>query len=210
MINRKPLRSQIIEVVWQLIVEGKLQPNEPLREVHLSKLLNISRTPLREALQRLEWEGIVTSAPGKGFRLATLSEEEVREIYPLRAKLESYALELSGIPSSDVLEELTSINKKMLKTNSPKELVVLDERWHDLLLSNCTNRKLLEMIKVLHRQSQRYEYAYMNMDDKSKVSVEQHEQIIKYLQKGELLLASKLLAANNVVGVEALIESLKK
>lgn len=207
MLKRKSLKSQIIDVIWQLIVDGKLQPNEPLREVHLSKLLNISRTPLREALQRLEWEGILVSELGKGFRLAEFSEQEINEIYPLRAKLESYALELSGIPSKKIIEELTSINRKMLKTKSPKALVVLDERWHELLISNCTNRKLLKMIKVLHRQSQRYEYAYMKIN--ANVSIEQHEKIIMHLKKGQLTEASKLLAENNMVSVDALIEWLK-
>lgn len=209
MIKRKSLRSHIIDVIWQLILDGKIEPNEPLREVHLAKLLNTSRTPLREALQKLEWEGIVTSEPGKGFRLSEFSEQEIREIYPLRAKLESYALQLSGIPSEKIFKKLVSINSKMLKTHSPKKLIELDELWHELLVSNCTNRKLIKMIKVLHRQSQRYEYPYMNMKNEVEVSVEQHEKIIMHLEKGHLNKASELFAKNITVGIEVLVDWLK-
>lgn len=209
MIKRKSLRSQIIDAIWQLILDGEIAPNDPLREVHLASLLNISRTPLREALQKLEWEGIVTSELGKGFRLSKFSEEEINEIYPLRAKLESYAFELSGIPSEEIIEKLISTNLKMVKTSSPKKLIELDEFWHDLLIFNCTNRTLLKMIKILRRQSQRYEYAYMNNRNEVKVSIAQHEKIIIHLKDKNMNEASKLLAENLVVGIDTLINWLK-
>ncbi len=209
MIVQETLKSQIIKVLWQLIIEGKLIPNEPLREVYLSELLNISRTPLREALQQLEWEGIVVSESRKGYRLAQFSESDIVEIYPLRAKLESFALELSGLPSQRVLEELCEINRKIGRTELPKEIVELDERWHLLLISNCPNKRLVKMIKILHRQSQRYEYAYMAMNATVEKSIIQHENIIFHLQRGELSKAVELLAKNNLTGVETLVNWLK-
>ncbi len=209
MIERKSLKSQIIDAIWQMILEGEIAPNDALRETHLAKSLNISRTPLRDALQKLEWEGIVISQPSKGFRLAEFSEQEIKEIYPLRAKLESYALDLSGIPSNKILKKLISINEQMTLTNSPKELIQLDEDWHNLLISNCDNRKLIGMIKVLHRQSQRYEYAYMKVKKDVDVSVNQHKKIISYLQQGKLSEACNLFAENNMVGVSALIKWLQ-
>lgn len=209
MIERKSLKSQIIDAIWEMILEGEIAPNDPLRETHLAKSLNISRTPLRDALQKLEWEGIVISEPSKGFRLAEFSEQEIKEIYPLRAKLESYALDLSGIPSKETLEALVSINEQMALTNSPKELIQLDEDWHNLLISNCDNRKLIGMIKVLHRQSQRYEYAYMKVKQDVDVSVNQHKKIISYLQQGKLDEACNLFAENNMVGVSALTKWLQ-
>ncbi len=209
MIKRKSLRSQIIDAIWQLILDGEIEPNDPLREVHLASLLNISRTPLREALQKLEWEGIVTSELGKGFRLSEFSEEEIIEIYPLRAKLETYAFELSGIPSEEIIEKLNGTNLKMLKTNSPKKLIELDELWHDLLIVNCKNRKLIKMIKILRRQSQRYEYAYMNIKNEVGVSIAQHEKILIHLKEKNMNEASKLLAENLVVGTDTLINWLK-
>lgn len=209
MIKRKSLRSQIIEALWQLIIDGKIEPNDPLREIHLAEFLNVSRTPLREALQKLEWEGIVISEPGKGFRLSELSEQEIMDIYPLRAKLESYALELAGIPSTATLNELVLINTKMHNTSSPKKLVELDESWHELLISNCKSSILMKMIKVLHRQSQRYEYAYMNFRNTAEASIIQHERIISHLKNKRLNEASKLFAENNMVGVDSLIKWLK-
>ncbi|MFT4696820.1 MAG: DNA-binding GntR family transcriptional regulator, partial [Urechidicola sp.] len=209
MINQESLKNQIIEALWKLILDGEIKPKEPLRETHLANLLNVSRTPLREALQHLEWEGIVVSEPRKGFRLAKFSEKDILEIYPLRAKLESYALELSGIPTKKIIDELIQINSKILKAKTPKKVVELDEHWHLLLTSNCTNRRLLKMIKVLHRQSQRYEYAYMAMENTVTNSSTQHETIITNLQNDNLQEAMKLFSENNLVGMNSLINWLK-
>ncbi|REC61617.1 hypothetical protein DRF65_14265 [Chryseobacterium pennae] len=205
MITQETLKSQIIKALWQLIIDEKILPDEPMREVHLSEILNISRTPLRDALQQLEWEGIVVSELRKGYRLAKFSEDEIIEIYPLRAKLEPFALELSGIPDQRVLEELIEININILNTKTSKEIVELDERWHLLLISNCPNKRLLKMIKILHRQSQRYEYAYMAMNNTVEKSITQHDNIITCLQNGQLQKAAELLAKNNLVGVDTLI-----
>ncbi|REH48893.1 GntR family transcriptional regulator [Tenacibaculum gallaicum] len=210
MINQESLKSQIIKALWELIIEGHIKPNEPLRETNLASLLNISRTPLREALQQLEWENIVVSEPRKGFRLAPLSEEDILEIYPLRAKLESFALELSGVPTKHIINELFQINSRILKAKSSKEIVELDEQWHLLLISNCQNKRLLKMVKTLHRQSQRYEYAYLAMNKTVEKSVIQHEKIIKYLQKNQLQKATEIFAKNNLVGVDSLINWLKQ
>lgn len=209
MVTQESLKSQIIKALWQLILNGKIQPNEPMREVQLTEILNISRTPLRDALQQLEWEGIVVSEPRKGYRLAQFSEADIFEIYPLRAKLESFALELSGIPHKKVLDELNEINLKIINSKSPREVVELDETWHLLLISNCTNNRLLKMIKTLHRQSQRYEYAYMAMNKTVEKSSNQHENIILQLQNGQLQKATELLAENNLVGIETMVNWLK-
>ncbi|MFW0715099.1 GntR family transcriptional regulator [Pedobacter sp. N23S346] len=209
MITQESLKSQIIKALWQLIIEGKIMPNEPMREIQLTEMLSISRTPLREALQQLEWEGIVISEPRKGYKLAPFSEADIFEIYPLRAKLESFALELSGVPDQTVLGELNQINLKILNSKSPKDLVELDVHWHVLLLSNCPNQRLLKMIKTLHRQSQRYEYAYMSINKMVEKSNTQHENIILQLQNGQLQKATELLAENNLVGIDTLVNWLK-
>jgi len=209
MITQESLKNQIIKALWQLIVEGKILPNEPMREVQLAELLNVSRTPLREALQQLEWEDIVVSEPRKGYRLAQFSEADIFEIYPLRARLESFALELSGIPGKKKLDKLKEINLKIINSKSPREIVELDESWHLLLISNCPNQRLLKLIKTLHRQSQRYEYAYMAMNKTVEKSSNQHENILLQLQKGEIQKATELLAENNLVGMDALVNWLK-
>ncbi|MBD3903430.1 GntR family transcriptional regulator [Chryseobacterium sp. Ch-15] len=209
MITQQSLKSQIIKALWQLIIDGKIMPNEPMREIQLTEILNISRTPLRDALQQLEWEGIVVSEARKGYRLAPFSEADIDEIYPLRARLESFALELSGVPNKIVLDELYEINLKIQNSKSPREIVELDESWHLLLISNCPNQRLLKLIKTLHRQSQRYEYAYMAMNKTVEKSSNQHENILIQLQNGQLKKAAELLAENNLVGMDTMINWLK-
>lgn len=209
MIQQQSLKAQIVNALWGFIISNKIKPNEPMRESYLAKMLNVSRTPLREALQQLEWEDIVIFEPRKGYRLAKLSENDVLEIYPLRAKLESFALELSGIPSDQMLDSLMAINARILKAKSSKKIVELDEQWHSLLVSNCPNKRVLKLIKSLHKQSKRYEYAYMAMNHMAEKSVKQHEDIVTFLRNHQLQKAVDLFAQNNLVGMDTLISWLK-
>lgn len=209
MIVQESLSNQVLNALWELIITKKIKPNEPLRETRLSSLLNISRTPLREALQKLEWEDIVVSEPRKGYRLANTTEQDVLEIYPLRAKLEPLALELSGIPPAKTLQELSALNHKMSSAKSHKKVVEIDEEWHLLLISNCSNKRLLKMIKNLQKQSKRYEYTYFTADNSVEKSVLQHEKILTYLKNNDLKNAIRAFEENIMVGVDALIQLIK-
>ena len=84
-----------------------------LNEVHLARQLGVSRTPLREALTRLVSEGLVDSRPRRGFFARPLSLGEFRELYPLRAHLDPFALRLAGIPGARRLAALRGLNRQI-------------------------------------------------------------------------------------------------
>jgi DNA-binding GntR family transcriptional regulator len=160
-------------------------------------------------LQQLAWEDIIVSEPRKGYRLAHTSEQDVYEIYHLRARLEPYALELSGIPSEKIVVELVRLNQKIVRAKSQKTVVELDEAWHLLLISNCPNKRLLKMIKNLQRQSKRYEYTYFRINDTVQKSTSQHEKILEHLKNSDLKKAVRAFEENIMVGVPALIQSMQ-
>src|SRR6516164_2816173 len=92
-INKKPLREDVHALLRERIVSGGLMPGNRLQDVQLAAELGVSRTPVREALLRLEGEGLVESDPNRGFFVAPLSRKEVLEIYPIVWSLECLALD---------------------------------------------------------------------------------------------------------------------
>lgn len=206
-ISRTPLRSRIADAVWSLILDGEYAPGTPLREVELAKSLGVSRTPLREALVQMEQEGMVRSEPAKGFTVCPLTSQDVEEIYPLRAVLESHALKLAGIPGAQTIRKLHEINAQLESgRNSIRERIELDEDWHACLVSHCPNQLLLRQLESLKQLSRRYEYAYMKENAQVEFSTDQHREILAALEAGSLEPACNLLADNMTVGMDALLE----
>ncbi len=110
------LSECIRSVVRKMIVNGDLPPDGRINEVHLAKHLEVSRTPLREALTALVGEGALTSVARRGFFVRPLSVEEFRDIYPIRAILDPEAFRLSGIPSSKRFARLGQLNDALRPT----------------------------------------------------------------------------------------------
>jgi len=209
-IERLSLRTQVLEELRRLILEGELSSGNQIRESRLAAELGVSRTPVREALHRLEQEGLVTNRPGKGFAVAILSAEEAQELYPLRALLEPVALRLSGLPDQETMRELRRLNSVLARTPKGPTWIDADDRWHDLLIANCGNRHLIRMIGNLRRLTRRYEFAFSQAtEDRLEASAEQHQLILQRLSDGDLDEACDLLADNMVVGVEAVLRWLQ-
>jgi hypothetical protein len=103
---RPNLSGPVADRLREMIVDNRLQAGERINEVHLSARLGVSRTPLREALIRLEAEGALASFPRSGFFVRPLTLAEFEQIYPMRALLDPEALRLAGLPSPKRLERL--------------------------------------------------------------------------------------------------------
>src|ERR1041384_4301230 len=146
-IDRPNISGTLADTVRQMIVDGRLPAGSRVNEVHLSRALGVSRTPLREALMRLTTEGALTVKPRLGFHVTPLSEEELADIYPVRALLDPEALRLAGKPSAEQLARLSAINRKIAGAKAPAAVVALDDEFHSVLLERCPNRALLALIE---------------------------------------------------------------
>src|SRR5215471_14140667 len=112
-ISKKPLRDDVHALLRERIVKGDIPPGNRLQDVQLAAELGVSRTPVREALLRLESEGLVESDPNRGFFVAPLSRKEVSEIYPMVWALERLALDSSEPPTPAQVQALRQINAEM-------------------------------------------------------------------------------------------------
>ncbi len=154
------LRPQIRDTLREWIVIGQLAPGAPLRESTISLELGVSRTPVREALAQLEQEGLVRSTQGCGFSVAPLTVKEMKEVFPIVGSLQATALRYGGMLSKERIRGLRAMNEIIGSNGDPRMIVVEDIHWHGLLLSGCTNRRLLHMLDEIEAIVHRYDLAY--------------------------------------------------
>lgn len=207
LIIRQPLREQIYENILLKIEDGNYKPGERLSDVNVAIDLRVSRTPVREALLRLEQEGLVNTELGYGFAVRPLSVSEISEKYPILSALECLALRSSRLPSATLIKKLDKLNDLMINSGgNAARLMSLDEQWHSLLLSNCENKSLVVMIVALKTNLRRYELAYMRDARRVAVSTEHHSEITRALADGDLESALEWLERNWVQTTEQLAE----
>jgi DNA-binding GntR family transcriptional regulator len=203
---RDNLSDWAAATVRNMIVDGQLPAGERVNEVRLAQRLGVSRTPLREALTRLEQEGALTSLPRIGWFVRPLTLEELRQIYPIRPLLDPEALRLAGLPSTDRLRRLERLNDRIRREGEADTIVDLDDEWHRLLIADCPNKFLLELIdQVIHR-TRRYEIALMRAGRNVAVATGNHEEIMRALADGDLAGGCAALRNNLQTGFAPIAE----
>ena len=204
-VTRRNISDELVELLREQIVDGALPAGRRINEVHLSLELGVSRTPLREALSRLVAEGALISVPRIGFVVCPLIREEVEQIYPIRAILDSEALRISGLPTVARLKRLEEINKQIVAAPEAEDVISLDDAWHLELIASCPNSLLINLIKQFIRRTHRYEVALMRERRNVRMAMDYHERIIASLRGGDLEKACNALRQNIVSGQEPII-----
>lgn len=206
-IQRSTLRDEARRILREMILEGELGPGSRINEVHLAEDLGISRSPLREALGRLEEEGFLRSEAGRGYFVQPLTREEVREVYPILAALESLAVRTSDETDARV-ESLERINAKLESAlDDADRALELNDRWHRTLVEGCENRRLLEMLETLRRQVYRYENAFFRPgSERARRSPEYHGEIIDALKADDPVAASRAIERHWLQDLDYLVD----
>ena len=203
------LKNTIREKITELILSGKFKPGERIREHALSRQLQVSRTPLREALISLEQPKLVRSEPNVGFTVQGMSIEEIEELYPLLNLLESYALELAFPLLQMQVPELESLNDVFyLKRHSPPEASLADCEFHRKLTELCKSETLLRMLAELRLRIRCYEHCYMAKFEQLERSYKLHQNIIQALRAGDKDAAKLALSMNWEYGRKILLTEL--
>jgi DNA-binding GntR family transcriptional regulator len=186
LLPRDNLSDEVALAVRNLIVDGALPAGSRINEVHLARRLGVSRTPLREALARLEQEGALASRPRIGWFVRPLTLDEFRQIYPIRSLLDPEALRLGGLPSPERLERLRLLNDRIGRARGADRIIDLDDQWHRLLIAGCPNRVLLDLIDQFILRTRRYEVALMRERRNVAVATADHDRIMDALAAGDL------------------------
>jgi DNA-binding GntR family transcriptional regulator len=185
----KSLVDYIVESLERDILEGVLEPGERIIEAVVCEKLGVSRSPLREAFRRLETRGFVVHQPRKGVSVARLSLKEARDIYVIRASLESLATRLAverGDPA--VLQELKTLNQQMIDIAESEDLRLyfpLNKAFHEALVGACGNERLIRMIDQFEKQTQRYRLEVLSTKGRIRESARKHAALIELFEKGD-------------------------
>lgn len=206
-IDRQPLREQVRRVVLRRILQGELSGGANLNEAQLADVLGVSRTPVREALMQLEQETFLVSDPGRGFFVAPMTAQEVRDLFPLIGVLESTALRWAGPPPPAVLRELGAINDEFAGIDgNPEAVLDLNGQWHRLLVRHSDNQRLRDMIEQTRRQAYRYEYHYfMQGPARTGTSVSLHTAITDPLDRGDVEAACEAIAEHWLTDLDLML-----
>ena len=197
MIARERLSADVHQELLNQIIKGQLAPGLRLKDSELAEALGVSRTPVREALLRLEREGFISSQQHFGFSVKALEESEVREVYPLVKLLECSALSASPLPARERIRSLGECGKSLKKEGSdPLRRIELDSAWHETLIGSGGNSHQRRILIELKRIVFRYEYAFMENDDLVTASVSEHAGIVAALEEGDRKRAVRLLGSH--------------
>ncbi len=178
-----PLRDVVFNTLRQAILKGELEPGERLMEIQLAERLGVSRTPIREAIRKLELEGLVLMVPRKGAEVARISEKSLREVLEVRRSLEELAIELACQKITDEqigeLEAAEAVFAEAVQKGDPMTIAESDESYHDVIYQATENGRLVQILNNLREQMYRYRLEYIKDADKRHILVVEHEHIIR-------------------------------
>lgn len=185
--SHKPLRDIVFETLREAILEGKLTPGERVMEVQLAEQLGVSRTPVREAIRKLELEGLLVMVPRKGAYVADVSLKDVIDVLEVRASLEGLAASLGAERRESLdIELLENTTRELIKCVEDKDtegMIRNDAAFHDILLKASKNDKLTSIVEGLRDQVHRFRVIYFTeYEENAKKLIEEHEEILGYLR----------------------------
>ena len=202
-IDRSPLRDQVHRRLVEGILSGTHPPGTRMSDRSLAEALKVSRTPVREALLRLEHERLLDNDPYRGFFVRDLAVDEVKQIYPVIAVLEAGMVRNRGV-TPRVIARLREVNGRLERSaDDPAARVELDMRWHATLTRSAGNPYADDVLATAKTLVRRYEYAYMRESGHVPLSVQMHEDICRALEAGDAEQAARLLEDHWRFGMDA-------
>ncbi len=209
----KPLREVIFNSLREAIIIGELRPGERLMEVQLAEKMGVSRTPVREAIRKLELEGLVDMIPRKGAHVAELSIKDIMDVLEVRASLDGLATSLAAERiTDDELKELKHINGQFATYIEKENLngsIKKDVEFHDIIYKASRNDKLISIINNLREQVQRFRVIYLKEYNNSKNLIKEHNDIYEAVSSRAMENARNIAKTHIMNQESTILSSLK-
>lgn len=185
-----PLRDVVFQALRKAILTGDLKPGERLMEIHLADELGVSRTPIREAIRKLELEGLVTMLPRRGAQVAEISEKGLRDVLEVRRALDIFCAETACERIDDIgKEELKAACENFeaaVKTGDASKIAKADVEFHDIIIRATGNERIVVVINNLAEQMYRYRFEYIKDESIHSQLIEEHRALTKAITEGNL------------------------
>lgn len=184
-----PLRDVVFNTLRQAILRGELKPGERLMEIQLANKLGVSRTPVREAIRKLELDGLVLMIPRKGAEVAQISEKSLRDVLEVRRSLEALAARLACERiSRQALSELKEAERAFEEVLGSDDITVVaeaDVAFHSIIYIATDNQRLIQLLSNFREQMYRYRVEYLKRKECHPQLLSEHRDMIRFLENGE-------------------------
>lgn len=203
--------DMVLQVLREAILSGVLREDEFIRQDLIAAELKVSKTPVREALHRLEAEGLVQILRNRGAIVSKLSILEITETFEIRTVLETLALGLA-IPNMSQAD-FDRANRAIEDTDALRDFSQLSQlnwQFHEALYVQCKRPLLLGMIKNLHSISARYVRLQLLLTHSELLSQSEHRRLLAACRKGKIVEAKRLLQSHLKSAQDRLIRYLEK
>ncbi|KUO50719.1 MAG: GntR family transcriptional regulator [Desulfitibacter sp. BRH_c19] len=211
--NYKPLREIVLEALKDAIVNGQLKPGERLMEQQVAEELGVSRTPVREAIRKLEIEGFVIMIPRKGAYVSDISLKDIAQVFEVRAAMEALA---AGLAAQRIVDEqVEQLERKLVEVkkavdNSDLEgTIQYDTEFHEIIYSASRNDRLVQFLNNLREQIQRYRSASLASPGRLKDTLEEHKELVDAISARNVELAQRLAKEHIENAENSILEAFK-
>lgn len=191
-----PLRDVVFNTLRQAILKGELKPGERLMEIALAERLGVSRTPIREAMRKLELEGLVVMIPRRGAQVANITEKDLNDVLEVRIALENMAIEKAcKRMTEEEMEKLWQAAKEFEHTMAEGNLVRLaeaDVAFHEIIYQASDNCRLIQVLNNLREQIYRYRVEYLKEEEIRNVLIKEHEQLYNAVKDRDVKRAQEI------------------
>ncbi|MFD0710450.1 GntR family transcriptional regulator [Paenibacillus sp. GCM10027626] len=198
---RTSAKDRALSQLQKWIIDGTLQPDEKLNDAELAAALGVSRTPVREALQLLEVQGLVQMYPGKDTRVTTIDKEMIGKLYATLGALHALAAETAAqLIEPGQIEQLRELNAAFARAIKAKDIyqaLEYDEEFHNLIVELSDNPYTVSFCSSLQMHIRRFKFVFLKQPlGQTMAAAEEHEQIIDALEKRDAQAASRLIKQN--------------
>ena len=195
-----PLRDVVFNTLRQAIMRGQLKTGERLMEIQLANKLGVSRTPIREAIRKLELEGLVLMIPRKGAEVAQITEKNMQDVLEVRKALEELSVQLAceRITPEQVEEMKMAAEdfRKVLKSGDVTKIAEADVKFHDIIFAATNNQRLITLLNNLREQMYRFRVEYLKQKECYPQLLEEHDKLIALISGGEVEEACELMGCH--------------
>lgn len=195
--DKSSLRERVFKSIRESILKGDYKQGDPLRETAIAKQLNVSRTPVREAIRQLELEGLVYSIPNKETVVSGISETDVQDIYMIRSRVEGLAAKKAAecITSGEIkeIEEVLELTEFYALKGDVEHIVELDHKFHDLIYKATKSKMMKQVLSEFHSYVQKTRIASLTMPGRIDGLLKEHTAIFNAIKQRDGEEAEKLM-----------------
>lgn len=194
-------KERAFSQIQRWIIDGTLQPGEKLLDAELAESLGVSRTPIREAFQLLEVQGLVQTHPGKETKVTTIEKDDIFKMYSTMAALQALAAEVTArVIAAEQIEQLRAINREfasMIRSGQAYQAMEVDEQFHNLIVELSDNPYIDTFNSSLQIHIRRFKYVFLKQPiNATQASVDEHEAIVAAFEKKDSDGARELMRRN--------------